>query len=256
MVERLVTNARAGAEARDLGPYVDPAIESVRANSAGLLQNAAGTVGRLTARLFGGLGHLVGLSVLPLLAYYLLAEREAVRDSVMRFLPRSSHDGFHTAGVTVDRALRSYIRGQFIVCLVVGTATGLGLFVAGVPLSLLLGVVVGVAEVVPFVGFLVAAVLIALVGAATSPLHAGLGVAIYAIVNNVVGIAVTPRVMGRQLKMHPFVVTVSILAGIQLLGPGGVILALPTAAAIQSMIRVSGVARARAAAATEAEAST
>jgi predicted PurR-regulated permease PerM len=46
---------------------------------------------------------------------------------------------------------------------------------------------------------------------------------------------VTPRVMGRHLKMHPFVVTVSVLAGAELLGPAGAMLALPAAAVLQSL---------------------
>ena len=50
-----------------------------------------------------------------------------------------------------------------------------------------------------------------------------------------IGLLVTPRVMGRHLKMHPFVVTVSVLAGAELLGPAGAMLALPMAAVLQSL---------------------
>jgi predicted PurR-regulated permease PerM len=69
-----------------------------------------------------------------------------------------------------------------------------------------------------------------------SPLHALAGVAGYVVINWVIGTFVTPRVMGRYLKMHPFVVTVSVLAGTQIFGPAGALLALPGAAMLQAVV--------------------
>jgi predicted PurR-regulated permease PerM len=62
------------------------------------------------------------------------------------------------------------------------------------------------------------------------------GVAAYVALNWVTGTFITPRVMERFLKMHPFVVTVSVLAGAHVLGPAGALLALPGAAVLQALI--------------------
>jgi predicted PurR-regulated permease PerM len=112
-------------------------------------------------------------------------------------------------------------------------------------MTLLLGVIVGLAEMIPYLGFMVAAVAIAVAGITIDPTRAALGVLAYVVLNNVIGILVTPRVMGRHLKMHPFVVTVSILAGGQLLGPAGALLALPAAASAQALIEEFGPAKGR-----------
>jgi predicted PurR-regulated permease PerM len=215
---------------------VDPAIASITQSFAGTSQNLVGIVGATLARVFGSLGALLGLAVLPILSFYLLAESTQVRQSVLRFIPPAHHSRMHSAAVAVDSALRSYVRGQALVCLIMGVAVGAALFLLRFPFVLLLGTVVGLAEVVPYLGFLSAAIAIVLAGFSMGPLQALLGLVAYSVINNLVGVFVTPRVMGRYLQMHPFVVMISVFAGGKLLGPGGVLIALPVAAMIQSII--------------------
>ena len=96
--------------------------------------------------------------------------------------------------------------------------------------------VVGVVEVIPILGFWIASIAIVLAGWSVSPATAAWAFLAYLTLNQLVGWLVTPRVMGRHLRMHPFIVTVSILSGGVLLGAAGAILALPLAAALQSLI--------------------
>ena len=63
-----------------------------------------------------------------------------------------------------------------------------------------------------------------------------LGIVVYIVVNQANSLLLTPRVMSRYLKLHPFIVTVSILAGAELLGPAGALLALPGAAVVQALV--------------------
>jgi predicted PurR-regulated permease PerM len=233
---RLIDGVRMYGAANGQSAWLDPAIEGVRANVSGLLQTLVGTVAGWTGRWLSGLGQVLGLVLLPLLAFYLLAESKAVQASALRFLPKDSHSEILRVGAAVDRALRSYVRGQAIVCLVMGIVTGASLALLGSPMALLLGLLVGFAEMVPYVGFLVAATAIAFAGLTMSPGHALLGVAVYAVLNWAIGTFVTPRVMGRYLRMHPFIVTVSVLAGAQVFGPAGAVLALPGAAMLQAVI--------------------
>jgi len=222
--------------AHGIGAWLDPAIEDLQANVSGVSQNLAGTLAGWAGKGLGGIGQVLELALLPFLAFYLLAESTAVQVSALRFVPEGAHSEVVRLGGAVDRALRSYVRGQAIVCLVMGVTVGATLALLGSPLALLLGLLVGFAEVIPYLGFLVASIAIALAGLSVSPLHALAGVVAYVVINWVVGAFVTPRVMGRYLKMHPFIVTVSILAGIQVFGPAGALLGLPGAAMIQAVI--------------------
>jgi predicted PurR-regulated permease PerM len=233
---RLVQGMRAYGASHGMSAWLDPAIEDVRANLSGLVQNLGGTLVGWAGQGLGGLGQVLGLALLPLLAFYLLAESRAVQASALRFVPEGAHSELARLGGAVDRALRSYVRGQAIVCLVMGVVAGVVLALMGSPVALLLGLLVGFAELVPFLGFLVAAFAIALAGLSVSPLQALAGVAAYTVINWVIGVLVTPRVMGRYLKMHPFVVTVSVLAGTQIFGPAGALLALPGAALLQAVV--------------------
>ena len=233
---RLVLGLRAFGAAHGLSPWLDPTVEDVRATLSGLLENLGGTLAGWAGRGLGGLGQVLGLALLPLLAFYLLAESTAVQVSALRFVPGGAHSEIVRLGGAVDRALRSYVRGQAIVCLVMGIAVGVGLVLLGSPVALLLGLLVAFAELVPYLGFTVAAIAIALAGLSVSPLHALAGVAAYFAINWLIGTFVTPRVMGRYLKMHPFIVTVSVLAGTQIFGPAGALLALPGAAMLQAVI--------------------
>lgn len=233
---RIVQDLHAYAAAHGLSAWLDPAIDSARADASGLVENLGGLLAHGAARLFGGIGELLGLALLPLLAFYLLAESSAVRVSALRFVPEEARGEITRLGGAVDLALRSYVRGQATVCLVTGALVGAGLALLHHPAALLLGVLVGFAELIPYLGFMVAAIAIALAGSSVSPLQALLGLAVYIGLNWVIGTFVTPRLMGRYLKMHPFVVTVSVLAGAKLLGPAGALLALPGAAVLQAVI--------------------
>ena len=191
---------------------------------------------RLLGSAFGSLGQAVGLLVLPVLAYYLLAQREAVRTSALNFIPEDLRPQVVRVQNAIDPALRAYVRGQSLVCLLMGSLVALVLWLLGYPLVLLLGVVVGLAEVIPFLGFWIAATAIALEGYTRSPGSALAGLIAYVIVNNLMGYFITPRLLAREVKMHPFYVTVSVLGGGALLGPPGAILALPAAAMLQAVI--------------------
>lgn len=203
---------------------------------AAIARQALALAGGLLTRLTGSLAQLLGFVLAPILAFYLLAEREDVAHSLLRFVPDESRGRARSLFAAIDRALRSYVRGQAVVCFAVGALTGAALGVLGVPMWLLLGVVVAIAEVVPIIGFWTAALVIALAGLTVDPMHALLGLVAYTLVNQAVALFVSPRVMGRHMKLHPFVVTVSILAGGALLGAVGAVLALPGAAALQSVI--------------------
>lgn len=233
---RLAENLRLYGVSHGLSSWLDPLIESARTNASNWLGNLGALLPRVVGKLFGSIGELLGLALLPLLAFYLLADSKEVRASVFRFVPVAAQPDLVRMGTSVDHAIRGWVRGQAIVCLVTGAAMAVALSLQNYPAALLLGVLTGVAELIPYLGFMVAFVALALAGLSVDPPTALAGVLTYVVINWTIGTFVTPRVMGRFLKMHPFVVTVSVLAGAQILGPAGALLALPGAAVVQSLI--------------------
>lgn len=236
VLARVLEDVQAAGAARGMEPWLEPALAGLRQEMQSIPANLGGPLTQGAATVFGGIGQLLGVALLPLLAFYLLAESEAVLLSAMAFVPEASRADVVRLGGAVDRALRSYVRGQAIVCLVSGVAVAAGLALIHHPVALLLGVLAGAAELIPYIGYLVAVSAIAIAGSSDGMAQALLGVALYTALNWTIGTFVTPRLMGRYLRMHPFVVTVSVLAGAKLLGAEGALLALPVAAVIQALV--------------------
>ena len=235
-LDRVLESIREYGESHGVAQYLGPlgvadsreSVAMVETWGVTALKSLGGQVGNLTA--------LIALALVPLLSFYLLSEPEDVGESALEFIPEEARPRVSKVWKAIELALRSYIRGQSVVCAVMGTLVGVALMLIGVPVAALLGTAVGIAEVVPILGFWVAALAILLTGWSVSPGVALAGFIAYLVINQLVGLFITPRVMGRHLKMHPFIVTVSILGGATLLGAGGAILALPLAAAIQTVV--------------------
>lgn len=223
--------ARAGG-----GAEVQRAVDSLRASASSLLPQLAGAGLKWLGLLFSRAEQAVGLAVLPILTFYLLADSDRVRESLFRLLPERAREVSRAAGPAVDRALKSYVRGQALVCLAMGVGTGAMLAMAHVPNAFFLGVLAGLAEILPLIGALVATIAIALSGLTVDLWHGVAGLALYSLNNWLLGTFVTPRVMERYLEIHPFVVIVSVLTGAALLGPAGALLALPIAAVTQALV--------------------
>jgi predicted PurR-regulated permease PerM len=245
VIARLEESLRRFVESRGWTGMLGTATDGSSSYAAPLLRTAQTGLISILGSLFGNLKDLAGLVLLPLLTLYLLADGDAVRASVLRFAPETLHPKALRVQQAVDKALRAYVRGQAAVCLIVGALTALVLYLLGYPVALLLGVTAGLAEVIPFLGFWIAATVIILAGLTTSPGLAGAGLIAYIIVNTLMSYLVSPRLLGREIKLHPFVVTVSILGGSALLGPGGAILALPAVAILQALVEEFGPKRSR-----------
>lgn len=234
-LERLVATVNAFVAAQPALQALVPGEGRALLDLEGLLGQAGRFALSLLRGVFASVTGVLGLAMVPMLTYYLLAEADAVRASAIRFVPLGARGRVEGVLAAVDVALRSYVRGQALVCAIVGAAVTLAATLIGLPVPLLLGAVAGAAEVVPILGFWSAAVVIVVAGFGVDPAHALWGLLAYVAINQLAGQFVTPQVMGRHMKMHPFVILVSVLAGGTLLGAGGAILAVPLAAAIQSI---------------------
>ena len=235
-LDRLLAALRAFAEARGATTWLGPLGGEDPMNATELVRRAGGTLLGAVGHAFGSLGHFLGIVLVPILSFWLLAVREGVERSMLEFVPEEARPRVRQILLSIDRALRSYVRGQSIVCALMGLLVGIALALLRVPVPALLGVLVAVFEIVPILGFWTASLAIVLAGWASSPEQALYGWLAYLAVNQGVGLLVTPRVMSRHMKLHPFVVIVSILSGGALLGAAGAVLALPLAAATQSVV--------------------
>lgn len=183
--------------------------------------------------------NLLALAVIPVFTYYLLRDLPLLLARAEEAIPRQHRAYIAGLARELDGVLRAFFRGQLTVCAIVGGCLGVGLAVLRVDLALLLGFLSGAAILIPYVGYLLAAMAALLV----TWLQGGgggqfLGVAgLYGAVATLEGFVLTPRVTGRSVGLHPAVALVAVLAGGNLFGFWGLLLGVPGAAVFKVLGR-------------------
>jgi predicted PurR-regulated permease PerM len=140
--------------------------------------------------------------------------------------------------VDVNRAVADYVLGNIAISVLATIATWIVLSILGVPYALALGFLVGFFDLIPLVGATLGAIIVAVATVPVSfPIATIIWVAFIIVWQRFEDYVVQPMVYGRALKVNPIVTIVAVLAGASLLGVLGALLAIPTAAAIQIVVR-------------------
>ena len=168
--------------------------------------------------------------LLPILTYYLLRDWDALRERIEELLPRAYRDRVVAMAVEYDRLLGRYLRGQVLLASCVGVIIGLGFWVTGFPYALLLGLLAGILNFVPYLG-LIASLLAAMLIALFSGHFLGglLKIAIVFGVEQVLESILGPRIVGQSVGLHPVWVILSLALFSFFFGFVGLLLAVPAA---------------------------
>jgi predicted PurR-regulated permease PerM len=182
-------------------------------------------------RAIGLIVYVPWLVLIPVFAFFLLKDADGFRQSALRILPpgrlRWRGDEFFE---DVNSALAAYIRAQLMGCVIVGFACAFVFSLIGVPYALALGVIAGLLEFVPLVGPLTAAVLAGVVASFHSLDQAFWVLIVVALLRMVQDYVIYPRLIGREIHLHPFAIILAVVCGAELAGIAGIFLAIPVVA--------------------------
>jgi predicted PurR-regulated permease PerM len=172
-----------------------------------------------------------------LLSFYLLVEGDDMFHGFLQWMPAEARPRWSRMASDAGVKVGAWMSGQFVLCMLVGTSATIGFWIIGLPYFYVLGLICGLGEMVPLIGPIVAAIPAVLVST-TVGLNAAVITTIFIFVqqqveNNII----IPRLMQKQTGISPILVMVAILIGGSLLGVVGALLAVPTAAVIQIMVR-------------------
>lgn len=184
------------------------------------------------------LGTLASFLIIPILTFYMLKDYHSLNRTLMTLFPRRFVPDVEEISRRMSVVLGGLIRGQFLVCSLLAIFYSVALSALGVNLSLFLGVLGGGLNLIPFVGPLVAmllAVILGLIGG--GGLTMSLGIAgVFLVANLIDNTVLTPKVVGKQMGISPLTIILVLLAGGELLGFLGMLLALP----VTAMVKVVG----------------
>jgi predicted PurR-regulated permease PerM len=135
----------------------------------------------------------------------------------------------------VTLVVEGWIRGQSLIALIVGVLTWLGLQVLGVPYALVIGLIAGVTNLIPYLGPVVGGLIAAISAAFVSPMLVVYTLAYIVVLQQLESMFLQPRVMSEQVNLHPVLVVFSLLVGASVGGLLGMLLAVPIAGAINAV---------------------
>ncbi|MEA5123554.1 AI-2E family transporter [Xanthomonas floridensis] len=184
---------------------------------------------------------VINLALLPILAFYFLRDWDRLVERVAAVIPRAYIGTVSRLALESNDVLGGFIRGQFLVMLALGAIYATGLSIIGLNLGLLIGIIAGFISFIPYLGAttgIVLALLAAIVQAQGLDLKLLIGVGVVFTVGQLLeSYVLTPRIVGDKIGLHPVAVIFAVMAGGQLFGFLGMLLALPVAAVANVLLR-------------------
>ena len=201
---------------------------------------AGAVLSRVTTSSLALLGLLTNLALIPVVTFYLLRDFDVLVARIKGLLPRRVEPTVSLLAKECDEVVAAFLRGQLLVMLALGIIYSAGLWLVGLKLGIIIGLVAGLVNIVPYLGFIIgigAASLAAVVQFDQPWTALALVWLVFMIGQTLEGTILTPLLVGDRIGLHPVAVIFAVLAGGQLFGFVGVLLGLPVAAVIMVLLR-------------------
>lgn len=170
----------------------------------------------------------------PILALYMLVDLEKFKERSLELTPPAYKEEVAFVGGEVGSSLGSFVRGQLLVALIVGVASSVGMAIIDLPFWLLVGMIAGFLNLIPFLGPLVGGALAAIVALLNGDVtQAVWAVAIFTLIQQIDNHVITPMVQRTRVKLSPLIIVLALIIGGSLAGLLGVLIAVPVTAAVR-----------------------
>lgn len=179
---------------------------------------------------------VLGIVTILVFTFFLLLEPQHFEIALLRLVPSSSRQAVSDSLRKLASQIGAYVRGQLIVMIFVGTVSGLGLAMLGVPYAAVLGILAFLLEIVPIIGPLLTSVLAILIALGQEPMLALWTTLLFFVIQQVENYILYPAIIGHTTGLHPVWVLLSILVAGSVMGVLGVLIAVPLALTVQQVL--------------------
>jgi len=181
----------------------------------------------------------LGLLIVPFFVYYLLLDMDNLRRGIEERIPERHRATGVRLMNEIGEVVRGYVRGRFLIALIMAVIYAIGLLILGVPLWAAIGLVAGVMGIIPYIGvatgFLLAVAFALLDGAGILRLTGILS--IFVLAQLLEDYVLTPRIIGHKLEVHPMLVFIALIVAGDLFGLLGLVLAIPVLGVLKVLLR-------------------
>jgi len=202
----------------------------------GVLSNVMSQVTRGGQMIFGWIAYLL---LVPVVTFYLLRDWDHLVAGLHDLVPRHYERAVSTIARECDEVLAEFLRGQLLVMACQAVVFVVGLLIVGLDLAFVIGIIAAVLSFVPYLGTIVGVTLAGIAAAVQfQDVPHVIGVlAVFGVAQALEGMVLSPLLVGDRIGLHPVAVIFAVMAGGQLFGIFGMLLALPVAAVIMVLLR-------------------
>ncbi len=215
---------------QDADAITDSLINMIDINGLNILQ-------QVTAFARNVINWIITLVIGPILGFYVLKDAHKFRNVFVKVIPARLKPHAEAIMDRINTVAGRYIRGQLFASFLVGVMCTIALLILRVDFAILLGFIAGALNMMPFLGPILGAIPASLTALFVSPLRALLVVAVFIAIQQIDSYFIFPLIMKHQIKLHPGIIIFSLIAGGAIFGFLGLLLAVPTVAIIQAILK-------------------
>jgi predicted PurR-regulated permease PerM len=190
-----------------------------------------------TTSIFSGLGGILGgvgqAVIVFVISFYMSIEEKGIEKFVKSVTPKKHTEKILDLLRKIQDKVGGWVRGELILILIIGALSYIGLIILGVNYALLLAIIAGLTELIPYMGPWLGAIPAIIIALTQSPGKAIMVGVLYLIIQQLENALIVPKVMNKSVGMHPIVVIIVIIIGMNWFGIIGALMGVPVAAVIQ-----------------------
>lgn len=221
-----------------LSPEAARWLDRLASAVAGSVRKAAPTgetLARWAAQAGSGVAAVAStILFVPIFSFLMLKGYHRVTGSIQQLVPVRWRERFLRRGEDLDRVLSGFVRGQLLVAAILATMYSIAFSIIGIPLAIVIGLLAGIGELIPYLGNAIAltlGMLLALAGG--HPVDALWVAAAFLLIQTIQGVFISPWIVGSRARLSPLTVIVALAVGAQLFGFMGLLLSVPIAALLK-----------------------
>ncbi|MGG4468922.1 AI-2E family transporter [Paenibacillus alvei] len=204
----------------NLQTKVDKGIESFEVKLDGLLT-------KLIKGIMGFVNSFVIMMLIPFISFYMLKDIEAVKRAALLLTPNKWRESSVLFLKDVNQSLGSYIRGQLLVCFIIGSLSSISFYFFDLKYPLVLGIIIGITNVIPYFGPIIGAIPAVIIASTMSVKMLIIVVIIIVVLQFLEGNILSPFIVGKSLHMHPLFIMFALLLGGEVGGIVGMVVVVP-----------------------------
>ena len=213
-----------------LPPQLQGVEQAVMGNAENMGNILSENIKKITNSMMNILPKITSIILVPIFTFYLILDKDSIKNKIYITVPKDKRQDFSRLSKEIDKALGEFIRGRVIVAIFIGVSTTIALLILKIPFGLVIGLIAGIADIIPYFGPVIGIIPAVIFALLDSPLKALWVIIIFTVIQQIENDLITPKIIGESIGIHPITVIVSLIIGGEIMGIWGMVLAVPAVA--------------------------